>query len=114
MVVNPMTMFRSIPNKREYLARVFGGMGMFGLLEWAVARRPCLVVLTYHRIAEPGTDRFYEPVISATPESFYGQVEWLRNHVRLLTLPELLARIQTGLPWHETRSTFDLRRWLPR
>ena len=45
-------------------------MGAVGLTRIAAACRPALLVLTYHRIAEPGIDRFYDPVISATPESF--------------------------------------------
>ena len=66
-------------HKREYLARALGGLGVLGLLERLTAAwRPWLVVLTYHRIAEPGADRFYDPVISATPESFRAQVEWLQ------------------------------------
>ena len=62
--------FRTIPNKREFLARAFGKLGVLDLLEQTIARRrPGLVVLTYHRIAEPEIDMFYSPVISATPES---------------------------------------------
>ncbi|MFI5454316.1 MAG: polysaccharide deacetylase family protein [Isosphaerales bacterium] len=101
---------RGIPNKREYLARALGGLGVLGLLErTAAAWRPGLVVLTYHRIADPGADPFYDPVISATPESFRAQVEWLSNHVRLLTLHELIAQVQTGSPWREPAAflTFD-------
>ena len=74
---------------------------MLRLLERAAAAwRPALVVLTYHRIAEPGADRFYDPVISATPESFRAQVKWLRDHVRILTLDELIGQVETGSPWH--------------
>jgi hypothetical protein len=77
-------LFPGIPNKREFLARAFGRLGVLGLLEHAVAAwRPGLVVLTYHRIAEPGAGPFYDPVISATPESFCTQIDWLRNHVNV-------------------------------
>ena len=73
-------MIPGIPNKREYLARALGRMGVLRLLERAATvRQPWLVVLTYHRIANPGTDRFYDPVISATPESFRAQVQYLRE-----------------------------------
>ena len=93
-------MLPAIPNKREYLARVLGWTGMLRLIERAaIAWRPSLVVLTYHRIAEPGADRFYDPVISATPASFRAQVRWLRDHVRLLTLDELIGRVQTDSFW---------------
>ena len=44
-----------IPNKREFLARSFGAIGVFRLLEMISTRRwPGLVVLTYHRIGFPG------------------------------------------------------------
>src|SRR5438045_3267414 len=97
-------------NKREFLARVFGRLGVLGLLERVGATaRPGLVVLTYHRIAEPGANPFYDPVISATPESFCAQIEWLRGRVRILTLPELLAQLESGSPWREPAAllTFD-------
>ena len=103
-------MLRGVPNKREYLARALGRLGALGLLERAVAARtPALVVLTYHRIAEPGADSFYDPVVSATPESFRGQVKWLRNHIRILTLEELDGLIRAGAPWKEPAAllTFD-------
>jgi len=108
--MKPTKMLRGIRNKREYLARALDGLGVLRLLEYAAAaRRPWLVVLTYHRIAKPGADAFYDPVISATPESLRVQVEWLSNHVRLLTLPELLAQVQSGSCWREPVAllTFD-------
>ena len=84
-------MFGRIPNKRAFLAGAFEQLGVLKLLERTIARgRPGLIVLTYHRIAEPGSDQFYDPVISATPESFRDQVNWLANRVRLLTLDELV------------------------
>ena len=97
-------------NKREFLARVFGKLGLLGLLERVVsAKRPGLIVLTYHRIAEPGADGFYDPVISATPESFRAQIAWLRRQVRVLSLPELIAMRESGSPWREPVAlvTFD-------
>jgi peptidoglycan/xylan/chitin deacetylase (PgdA/CDA1 family) len=103
-------LFHGIPNKREFLARAFGRLGVLGLLEHAVAAwRPGLVVLTYHRIAEPGAGLFYDPVISATPESFRAQIDWLRNHVRILTLDELVTWVETGSPGRELVAlvTFD-------
>jgi peptidoglycan/xylan/chitin deacetylase (PgdA/CDA1 family) len=103
-------MLGGIPNKRQHLARALGGAGVLRLLEGIARRwRPYLAVLTYHRIAEPGSDLFYEPVISATPESFRAQVKWLRSHLHLVTLDELIAQIQTGSPWREPAAflTFD-------
>jgi peptidoglycan/xylan/chitin deacetylase (PgdA/CDA1 family) len=80
------------------------------LLERIIAhRRPRLVVLTYHRIARSGADLFYDPVISATPEAFRAQVTWLSNYFRLPTLDELLAELESGIPWRESAIllTFD-------
>jgi peptidoglycan/xylan/chitin deacetylase (PgdA/CDA1 family) len=105
-----MKILRGIPNKREFLARGFGRLGLLGLLErMSAAARPGLVVLTYHRIAEPGADPFYDPVISATPEMFRAQVAWLGRRVRVRTLDELLAMLESGSPWREPAAliTFD-------
>jgi peptidoglycan/xylan/chitin deacetylase (PgdA/CDA1 family) len=102
--------FRGISNKREYLARTLGQLGVIGLLERAMAaRRPALVVLTYHRIGEPGSDRFYDPVISASPHAFHTQMKWLHDRIRILTLEELDAQVQDGGPWRESAAfvTFD-------
>jgi peptidoglycan/xylan/chitin deacetylase (PgdA/CDA1 family) len=103
-------LLRVIPNKREFLARAFGRLGVLALLEQTIARhQPGLIVFTYHRVAEPGADLFYDPVISATPESFRAQVEWLHNRVRLLTLDELIDQVESGSPWREPAMliTFD-------
>jgi peptidoglycan/xylan/chitin deacetylase (PgdA/CDA1 family) len=96
-------------NKREYLARLSGRLGILGLLERLAAARPGLFVFTYHRIAEPGADPFYDPVISATPESFRAQVESLARRTRVLTLAEAMERIASGPPWREPAAliTFD-------
>jgi peptidoglycan/xylan/chitin deacetylase (PgdA/CDA1 family) len=82
-----------IPNKRESLARALGAVGVPGLLE-RTAQRPALVVLTYHRIAEPGVrfDPYYDPVISATPESFARQLAFLRGRYQPVPLEDLLDR----------------------
>ena len=85
-------------------ARVHGqspaASGALGFLERAAAaREAALVVFTYHRIAEPSADRFYAPVISATPASFRAQVQWLRDHVPLLALDDLVAKLENGASW---------------
>jgi peptidoglycan/xylan/chitin deacetylase (PgdA/CDA1 family) len=101
---------RGIPNKREFLARTLERLGALKLIERAVTtRRPALVVLTYHRIAERGTDLFYDPVISAAPQTFRAQIEWLRKRMRILTLKELDDRVLNGGPWNEPAAhvTFD-------
>jgi peptidoglycan/xylan/chitin deacetylase (PgdA/CDA1 family) len=96
-------------NKREYLARLSGRLGVLSWLERLAVARPGLIVFTYHRIAEPGADPFYDPVISATPESFRAQVESLGRRMRVLTLLEAMERIASGPPWREPAAliTFD-------
>jgi peptidoglycan/xylan/chitin deacetylase (PgdA/CDA1 family) len=97
-------------NKREFLARVFGRLGVLRLLEKVAAvTRPGLIVLTYHRIARPGTDSFYDPVISATPEAFRAQLDWLERRARVLTLPQLVERLTSNSGWGEPSAliTFD-------
>ena len=96
-------------HKRELLARLSGRLGILGLLERLAAARPGLVVFTYHRIAEPGADPFYDPVISATPDSFRTQVDAIGRRMRVLTLPAAMERIATGGPWREPSAliTFD-------
>ncbi len=101
---------RGIPNKREFLVRMLERFGALQLLERAVARSPnALVVLTYHRIAERGTGPYYDPVISAAPEAFRAQLEWLIKRMRILTLSELDDRIRLGVPFNEPAAfvTFD-------
>lgn len=94
--------FRTIPNKREFLARAFGKLGVLDLLERTLARRrPGLIILTHHRIGEPDIDRFYGPVISATPDGLRAQVAWLHDRVRLITLDELIDQVESGSPWPE-------------
>jgi peptidoglycan/xylan/chitin deacetylase (PgdA/CDA1 family) len=92
-----MAHFRMIPNKREFLARALGALGVVGLLERLV-RRPGLLVVTYHRIGAPQENAFYDPVYSAGPEAFRAQVQALRDSFRLLRLDELVDLIQAGLP----------------
>jgi peptidoglycan/xylan/chitin deacetylase (PgdA/CDA1 family) len=86
-------------HKRERLARLSGRLGILGLLERLAAARPGLVVFTYHRIAEPGADPYYDPVISATPDSFQTQVDEIGRRARVLTLAEAMERIASGGPW---------------
>ncbi len=103
-------MLNNIRNKREFIAKIIRESGMLALLERITAQKqPGLVVLTYHRIADTRTDLFYDPVISASPESLYDQVKWLSNRVRLLTLNEVIAQVESGTPWKEPVAilTFD-------
>jgi peptidoglycan/xylan/chitin deacetylase (PgdA/CDA1 family) len=104
------SLLRLVPNKRELLARAFGGLGLLSLLERVLrSRRPGLVVLTYHRIAERAHDPFYHPVISASPEAFASQMDWLRERATVVSLDELAESLARGSPWNGPRVlvTFD-------
>jgi peptidoglycan/xylan/chitin deacetylase (PgdA/CDA1 family) len=86
-----------IRNKREFLARQLGNLGLVRLLERA-ARRPSLLVATYHRIGTPAESPYYDAVFSATPEAFAAEVRFLRDRFRLITLEELLDLAEAGFP----------------
>ncbi len=108
--MKPTKILRTVPNKREFAAKMLGRLGMLHALECAAAAwKPALTVLTYHRVAEPATNLFYDPVISATPDSFRAHIDWLCNHTRILTLEELIDRAQKGSLWRESvvLITFD-------
>jgi peptidoglycan/xylan/chitin deacetylase (PgdA/CDA1 family) len=100
----------AVPNKREFAAKVLDRLGLLRALEHTAAKRnPGLAVLTYHRIAEPETNLFYDPVISATPGSFRAQIEWLCKHTQVLTLDALINRAQHPSLWKDPAVlvTFD-------
>lgn len=77
-----------IRNKREFLARGLRDTGVLRLLERA-RRRPALVVLTYHRVGDPGSSPYYEPIYSATPDALRQQIRSLRDHFALPALEDL-------------------------
>jgi peptidoglycan/xylan/chitin deacetylase (PgdA/CDA1 family) len=101
---------RAVPNKRHFAAKVLGHLGVLQMLERiTAARNPGLTVLTYHRIADPAVNPFYDPVISATPDSFRAQIDWLCNHTHILTLETFIERAQNNTLWKEPTVlvTFD-------
>lgn len=93
-----------IRNKRAFLANRLRDTGVLRLLERA-ARRPVLLVLTYHRIGDPAASPYYEPVYSATPETLREQVRSLRDHFHM---PAVEAIDPEGHPREPTALvTFD-------
>jgi peptidoglycan/xylan/chitin deacetylase (PgdA/CDA1 family) len=97
-----------IPNKREFLARRLRGSGVLWLLE-RLGRRPCLLVLTYHRIGTPAEAPYYAPIWAASPGAFREQVARLRDTYRVVTLEEAVALAGTGFRVTEPTAlvTFD-------
>ena len=91
-VLSPSSLFKRIPHKREFLARTFRSLGVLRLLEeLPVPRRQGLLVFTFHRIARTGihANPYYDPVISASPETFEGQIQLLASRYQILHLNEL-------------------------
>ena len=97
-----------IPNKREFLARRSRDAGLLALIE-RLARRPGLLVLTYHRIGDPASQPYYGPVASATVESFEAGLRALRRTHRVIGQDELVALADGGFNATEPLAlvTFD-------
>jgi peptidoglycan/xylan/chitin deacetylase (PgdA/CDA1 family) len=74
-------------SKAALLARVVDGTGLARMLA-NLARRPTLIVVTYHRIGDPTGNILDDGVYSSTTASFEKQICFLRNHFHVLTLPE--------------------------
>ena len=60
-----------------------------------MARRPCLVVLCYHRIGSAAGNRYYDPIVSATPADLAAHVAYLRDHFRMIG-PDALDELAEG------------------
>ncbi|HVW69856.1 MAG TPA: polysaccharide deacetylase family protein [Steroidobacteraceae bacterium] len=74
--------------------------------------RSGLTVLAYHRVVPTEGNRPYPldtELISATPEGFEWQMEYLRRHTSPVSLGEALAHLESGrkLPPDATAVTFD-------
>lgn len=95
-------------NKRRMLASGLGGLGLIALME-RLARRPGLVVLTYHRIGDPAASTAYRPVYSASVEGFRAEVAALKRSFRVLGQDEMVEAAESGLSVKEPCAaiTFD-------
>jgi peptidoglycan/xylan/chitin deacetylase (PgdA/CDA1 family) len=74
-----------------------------------LALRPCILVFCYHRICPTGENPFYDPIESATPESFEFQIRFLRDHFRLPQPSECVEILATSQAVSEPTAviTFD-------
>lgn len=90
----------SFRNKRAFLAARLENLGLVRLLEWS-GRGPGLAVLCYHRLGDPESDPFYQPLISATPEAFEATLRLLGRRYRPIGLDDLVER------WDGTRFRLD-------
>jgi len=67
-----------------------------------------LAVLTYHRVDKPERrPDLYPGLISATPEAFEHQVDWLSRRFTVLSLAEARDALQARIPRRAMLLTFD-------
>ena len=79
-------------DKRELLARGLYRSGAVSVLA-SLPPRDSLMVLTYHRVGDAGSDPWDPCVISAAPDEFDSQISYLKRICSLVTLEEALAFI---------------------
>jgi peptidoglycan/xylan/chitin deacetylase (PgdA/CDA1 family) len=82
-------------NKRAVLARALRASGLLALVE-RLARRPGLLVVTYHRVGDPSGHPFYPGVASATPEGLSDELRTLARSRRVVALEEAVALAEDG------------------
>ena len=96
--------------KGQLLARTLKTAGGLQLLDryWGKNR---LTVLAHHRITNPHARDFvgFTANVSATPEAFEQQIEWVSQQFNVISLQTLRAHIVDGqpLPEHPLLITFD-------
>jgi peptidoglycan/xylan/chitin deacetylase (PgdA/CDA1 family) len=70
-----------------------------------------LTVLAYHRVTDPHAPGFdtFKPTVSATPEAFAVQMDFLRRHFSVVTISQVVAWLRDlqPLPLHPALITFD-------
>lgn len=98
-------------SKRESLVNALERLGLVEAL--LQTRRlvglPWLTVLTYHRVADPGSEiDLDEGVIDATPEQFDRQLGLLSRHFRFVSIDEVVGFLSgRPLPPNPLLITFD-------
>jgi peptidoglycan/xylan/chitin deacetylase (PgdA/CDA1 family) len=78
---------RDRPGRRARLATLASRLGVLAMLE-RLPRRPCLVVINYHRIGNAKTTALDNGVVEATPDEFALQMSWLKRNFHVATLEE--------------------------
>lgn len=68
--------------------------------------------MTYHRVAEPDARPWLDPgLISATPQAFDEQMEYLANHYNVVRITDVMSALETrdnkALPPRAVLVTFD-------
>jgi peptidoglycan/xylan/chitin deacetylase (PgdA/CDA1 family) len=75
-------------SKRDKASAVAARLGLTWTLE-RLPRRPCLLILNYHRIANEGDDPYDPGLIEASPDQFDEQMRILKKHYALAELAEV-------------------------
>ena len=92
-------------------ARLAEASGILGLLDRLGSGSPSQIhILTYHRVARTVDDSSLCPeLVSATPEDFAKQMQWLREHRAVVSLDELIEAVrgECPLPSQAVLITFD-------
>jgi peptidoglycan/xylan/chitin deacetylase (PgdA/CDA1 family) len=78
-----------VKGKKELLAQMGALTGMTRIAE-ALPRKASLIILNYHRIGDATSTPYDSGTFSATTTEFEWQVQFLKRHYRILTLPEAL------------------------
>lgn len=98
-----------MPRKSDLPLALLERMGIFRGVHTLMPNT--LTVLNYHRIADPIEDGYetFRPNISATPENFALQLDYLLEHFNVISGAELSAWLYEGreLPPHAAMITFD-------
>ena len=97
-----------IPNKRAFLAGRMADLGLIRLVE-RLARRPGLLVLTYHRIGNPVSGDDYAPVYSATVETLERTLQTLKKSHEIVSVDDVIRMSESGFPLTRPNAlvTFD-------
>ncbi len=82
-------------SRRDKVALLSKRLGLTSCMEY-LKKKPCLLVLNYHRVGDAETCRYDPGVFSATGEAFYDQVEYLRKHCHVAELDEVVETIEGG------------------
>lgn len=80
-------------------ADVVGGLAHWSGAGWAfeaVARPDGAIILMYHSVATTEEARFIDPPNRITPECFEQQMKFLSEHRRVMSMSDLMERLERG------------------
>jgi peptidoglycan/xylan/chitin deacetylase (PgdA/CDA1 family) len=98
--------------RKSLTRRTLDLMFRTGFFDALHALRPQrLTVLNYHRVNDPDQPGFdtFKPNVSATPEGFAAQLDYLQQRFHIVSIGEIVAWLRGGeeLPRHAALITFD-------